>query len=228
MKRGVTMNGTIVSQFLLSIAVYALPYSIPAVLASEITSETEVIEDEDSDQATAATPAIARFGPFSVINATVVEMRGVIDSATPGDFRRMRILYPALHTLEMVDCPGSEDDEAALALDRLVHQAGINTHVPAHGSIRSGAVELFLAGAHRTADPGAELGVHSWQDDEGKQARDYPPDAPVHAEYINYYVAMGFAPKLAQDFYAFTNAAAPATGIHYMTPDEISRFHIVN
>jgi hypothetical protein len=222
------MTGTIAGQILLSIAVFVLPYSASIAQNGRITSEMEVIDSEDSDDATdiAGSPAIGRFGPFAVVAQNAVEMRGVIDADTPGQFRQLMSHFPGVRQLNIVECPGSEDDEAALNLARLVHGAGIDTHVPASGSVRSSGVELFLAGIHRSAEPGAEFGVHSWQDDEGREARDVPADDPVHADYIRYYVSVGLKPELAKAFYDFTNAAAPFGSIHYMTPAEVSRFHL--
>ena len=67
--------------------------------------------------------------------------------------------------LEMIEAPGTEDDRANLRLGRLIRARGIATHVPAGGSVRSGGVELFLAGTRRIADPGAEFAVHAWADE---------------------------------------------------------------
>ena len=78
----------------------------------------------------------------------------------------------------MVECPGTDDDRANLRLGLMIHARGMTTHVPPGGSVRSGAVELFLAGAQRIADPGAEFAVHSWSDEFGLEPRDYAPDSP--------------------------------------------------
>src|SRR3546814_14361618 len=81
----------------------------------------------------------------------------------------MRAAFPGLRRLEMVDCPGSLDEEANLILARAIRRAGMETVVPAGGSIRSGAVELWLAGVTRRAAPDAALGVHSWADESGRE-----------------------------------------------------------
>jgi ribulose 1,5-bisphosphate synthetase/thiazole synthase len=166
---------TIVRLFGLSIAALTLPASVAALAADNSVSIVETIEYEDvivedSGQGSSDTNtvpnsrAIAQFGPFGVIDAQIVEMNGTIDSTTPDAFRRMIAAYPGIQTIRMIDCPGSVDDDANLALSRMVRRAGINTHVPKDGSIRSGGVEFFLAGVKRTIEPGAEFGVHSWQD----------------------------------------------------------------
>lgn len=227
LKRNV-MARTITALFGLSIAALSV-----SAMAAE-TGYTETIDyDVSFDDDTAAEtyrPAqiLAQFGPFFVVNDGVVEMSGVTDSATPAQFRAMMARFPNIQTIRMIDCPGSEDDDANIDLARMVHRAGISTHVPATGSIRSGAVELFLAGAKHTSEPGAEFGVHSWHDEEGREASDYAANDPVHNTYVRYYQDMGFDPQTARSFYAFTNAAAPASGVHYMTPTELSRFHLTN
>ncbi len=217
----------------LSIAGGALPAH--AADTSFTVTETITYEDVlegDDDFAPApvevAPSGLGRYGPFVVINSHTVEVRGIIDSRAPEQFRRALAAHPGVKQLRMVECPGSEDDEANLALARLVRRAGINTHVPANGSIRSGGVELFLAGVKRTSEPGAQFGVHSWVDEFGREAKDYAANDPVHSEYISFYQDMGLQPERARAFYAFTNSAAPASGVHYMTGSELARFGLTN
>jgi hypothetical protein len=221
---------------LISLSIAGATSSVAAAAASYTVTETVEYEDVVTDGGTsdraqdwdAAAPALAQYGPFFVINADRVELRGVTDSSTPAQFKRMIAAYPGLKTLEMVECPGSEDDDANLALARMIRRAGLNTHVPSKGSIRSGGVELFLAGVKRTSEPGAQFGVHSWIDTDGREARDYAATDPVHRQYVGYYEEMGFKPDTARAFYAFTNAAAPASGVHYMTGGELTAYHLTN
>ncbi len=230
---------TITSLFGLSIAALILPFSVAASAADNSVTITETIEYEDvivDDDGNEVAPndavqnsrAIAQFGPFGVVDGSTVEMNGTIDSTTPAAFRRMIAAYPHIQTIRMIDCPGSVDDDANLALSRMVRRAGINTHVPKGGSIRSGGVEFFLAGVKRTIEPGAEFGVHSWQDEDGREATDYAANDPVHSAYINFYVDMGLNRDTARSFYNFTNKAAPADGVYYMKPTELAQYQIIN
>src|SRR3546814_4996829 len=127
----------------------------------------------------------------------------------------------------MIDCPGSLDEEASLILARAIRRAGLETIVPSGGSVRSGAVELWLAGAVRRAAPDAEFGVHSWADEYGREANDYPADDPVHAEYLSYYREMGMDDAKARAFYALTNAT-PFDDVRYLTRDDMARFVALN
>lgn len=167
--------------------------------------------------------AKARFGPFSVIDGATVRMAGDVTSATPRQFAAMRAAFPGIKRLEMVDCPGSLDEEANLILARAIRRAGMETVVPAGGSIRSGAVELWLAGVTRRAAPDAEFGVHSWADEYGREANDYPANDPVHAEYLGYYREMGLNDAKAREFYALTNST-PFDDVRYLTRDDMARF----
>lgn len=156
----------------------------------------------------AAGPALAAFGPFRVTGTATADMIGLVDSRTPADFAAMLRAFPDIVTLRMIECPGSEDDEANLKLARMLRGAGIETVVPAGGSVRSGAVELFLAGVKRRADSRAEFAVHSWRDELGREARDVPSDDPVHQEYIDFYREMGLSEESALRFYALTNSVS--------------------
>ncbi len=223
-------SSTIPALFWLSILVVA-PEMARADTVTYITETVEYVGADDDDFDVDYAPVIeaapvsgAAYGPFRVVNPQTVEVRGTIDSDSPARFKALLDANPGVKTLRMVECPGSEDDDANLALARMVRKAGLATHVPANGSIRSGGVELFLAGVSRTADKGAQFGVHSWRDSDGYEATDYPPTAPVHGEYLRFYKDMGLADDRAEAFYAFTNTAAPSWGVHYMTGGEIAKF----
>jgi len=171
--------------------------------------------------------AKATFGPFSVIDGATVRMAGDVTSATPRQFAAMLAAFPGLKRLEMTDCPGSLDEEANLILARAIRRQGMETVVPAGGSIRSGAVELWLAGVTRRAAPDAEFGVHSWADEYGREANDYPANDPVHAEYLGYYREMGMDNAKARAFYTLTNST-PFDDVRYLTRDDMARFVTLN
>lgn len=168
-------------------------------------------------------PAKARFGPFAVIDAGTARMAGDVTAATPRQFAAMLAAFPALRRIEMIDCPGSLDEEANLILARAIRRAGLETVVPSGGSVRSGAVELWLAGAVRRAAPDAEFGVHSWIDEEGREANDYPADDPVHAEYLGLYRELGMDDARARAFYALTNST-PFDTVRTLTRADMARF----
>ena len=162
-----------------------------------------------------------------MVAPAIAEMSGTVDSYTPAVFQQMIAQYPAIKHIEMIDCDGSVDEEANLNLARMIRRAGISTHVPAHGSVRSGAVELFLAGVRRTADPKAEFIVHSWMDENGREASDYPASDPVHAEYLDYYAEMGVPAPTAQAFYALTNSV-PFSEQLRLSRNDMARFQLVH
>ncbi|SIN59937.1 hypothetical protein SAMN02745824_0475 [Parasphingorhabdus marina DSM 22363] len=172
-------------------------------------------------------PALDQFGPFEVISPYLVHMRGTVDSDSPGQFAAMMRQYPGIRQIEMIDCSGSIDEDANLRLARQIRQAGINTHVPAHGSVRSGAVELFLSGIRHTADPGAEFVVHSWIDEDGVEASEYPANDPVHAEYLDYYAEMGVPRDKARAFYDLTNSVPFAEQLK-LTSSDLARYQLLH
>ena len=146
------------------------------------------------------------YGPFRVTGEGIAELVGLTDRASPRHFERLLRDHPGITVLKFVEAPGTDDDRANLALGRMIREAGITTHVPKGGSVRSGAVELFLAGAARKIDEGAEFAVHSWIDIHGKQPHDYAIDARENRIYLDYYREMGMAPQQARAFYDMTNS----------------------
>ena len=225
------LNASVLVSALLLFVSLLVP-SQPAFSASSytVTETVEIIEydlDEPQAQATPATAAYGQYGPFRVISADTVEMTGTVDSYTPALFQQMIKHFPAIKRIEMLDCDGSVDEEANLRLARMIRRAGISTHVPANGSVRSGAVELFLAGVTRTAHRNAEFIVHSWMDEYGRQANDYPANAPVHAEYLDYYTDMGVPPSTAKAFYELTNSV-PFSEQLRLSRNDMARFQMVH
>lgn len=181
------------------------------VTVTYVTEETIEAASGGSDRFVATRPAavpygIARFGPFRVLDAGRAALVDVTDARSPAQFAALLRAYPGISLIEMIECPGTEDDRANLMLGRMIHARGITTHVPPGGSVRSGGVELFLAGVRRIADPGSEFAVHSWADEDGREARDYPESASQNRAYLDYYAEMGMTAPQARAFYAMTNS----------------------
>lgn len=159
-------------------------------------------------QQAAFTPkrALGQYGPFRVIDDARAELVATTDRGSPAAFDAMLRDYPGIAQIDLVEAPGTRDDIANLALARKIRAAGIATHVPDGGSVRSGAVELFLAGETRTMDKGAEFAVHSWRDNYGREPSDYAADAPENRLYLDFYEDMGMSAERAQAFYDMTNS----------------------
>jgi len=176
-------------------------------------TETTVVEVEEAGSERLvglhkppARTGLANFGPFTVLDGNRAALVAETDSYSPADFQKMLRAYPGIAVLEMADCPGTVDDFANLRLGRMIRARGIATHVPDHGSVRSGAVELFLAGATRSAAPDAAFVVHSWIDENGREPDDFAASDPVNKAYVNYYREMGLTGENAAAFYALTNS----------------------
>ena len=150
--------------------------------------------------------SLASYGPFRVLDGRRAALVDVTDSASPAQFSAMLRDHPGSATLELLECPGTDDDRANLKLGRMIRAAGLVTHVPRGGSVRSGGVELLLAGREQRIDDGAEFAVHSWMADDGREAHHFAANSPEHAGYLAYYREMGMDAAQAQAFYAMTNS----------------------
>jgi hypothetical protein len=195
---------------------------------TETTTVETVAEGDGADRLVASAqpssvPGIARFGPFVVLDADRAALVDATDAASPAKLLAMLRAYPGIRTLELIDCPGTYDDTANLRLGRMIHARGIATDVPPGGSVRSGAVELFLAGAHRHAAAGADFGVHAWADDRGRGPNDYPASAPANRAYLDYYQEMGMTRATATAFYALTNSV-PNSRVRWIHADDIAHY----
>jgi hypothetical protein len=147
------------------------------------------------------------FGPFTVLDQGSAALVGTTDASSPEAFRAMLQAHPAIASLVFLECPGTYDDRANLELGRLIRAAGLAAVVPAGGSVRSGAVELVLAGTRLEIEDDAEFAVHAWEDQDGLEAHDYAPDSIEHRKYLAYYREMGMSETMAAAFYAMTNSS---------------------
>ncbi|MBK7163549.1 MAG: hypothetical protein IPH79_14165 [Sphingomonadales bacterium] len=221
---------------LLALILIAVPsHAATLETASEVYEIEEVVEPDDGgttaerfvaqpfgEIAPSRSP-LASFGPFHMVAPDRAELIGSIESETPEQFAEMLRAFPGLKQIDMIECPGTGDDEANLALARMVRRHGVMTYVPEGGSVRSGGVELFLAGAQRRAAPTAEFAVHSWRDEDGYEADDFAVNDPVHQEYIAFYREMGLSNSEAHRFYAMTNSA-PNDDALYLNSRDLARY----
>lgn len=150
--------------------------------------------------------AIAAYGPFRVVNEETVALVDITDARSPDQFAALLSDFPEIAVFEFVEAPGTHDDRANLRVGRMIRANGLATRVPEGGSVRSGAVELFLAGVSREIDADSTFAVHGWLDDYGRGAEDYPTGSPEHLRYLDYYIEMGMNDSEAEAFYAMTNS----------------------
>lgn len=147
---------------------------------------------------------------------------GTLNAMTYDEISRHLTEHPGLKTVILEDIDGSIDDEANLQTAMLIHNAGLDTLVPADGIIESGAVDLFCAGQNRIAERGARIGVHSWADGDGVEGGKISRSSDEHQIYLDYFEAV----DCPVSFYWFTLEAAPASGIHYMTEAELISYQV--
>ncbi len=170
-----------------------------------------------------AEQGLAQYGPFRVLDGRRAALVDSTDIGSPQAFEAMLAAFPGLEVIEFLDAPGTRNDLANLKLGRAIRAAGLATYVPEGGSARSGAVELFLAGTHRSIAPGALFAVHSWRDEAGREPADFAADAPSNRLYLDYYAEMGMSDEEARAFYAMTNSV-PHAGALWLKGSEMAHW----
>lgn len=167
-------------------------------------------------------------GIFTVLTGdSIMEMNGDIITSTLTHFNDITTAFPNVKRINMIECPGSDDDETNVQIGAKVYQKGIHTHINDNGYAASGAVDFFLAGTKRTMGSNTNLGVHSWANGNGTEGKDLPMNHPDHDLFLNYYQSIGMSSTAASDFYFFTLNAAPSNAIHWMTATEITQYNML-
>ena len=142
----------------------------------------------------------------TLVDGDRLYVSGTLNALTFDEIERQLKRHPELRTVVLEDIDGSIDDDVNLKTAMLIHDAGLDTFVPADGIIESGAVDLFCAGHNRIAERGARIGVHSWADDDGLEGGQVPRSSSEHDIYLDYFKAV----DCPVSFYWFTLEAAPA------------------
>ena len=163
---------------------------------------------------------------FNVVG-TQAFMNGVIDGQTPARVQNLIINNPGVTEIVLQQCPGSADDDSNIAAARLVRAAGLNTRTEPSSFIASGAVDFFLAGVQRTADPASQVHVHTWVGGDGTLGRDLARNDCQHALFVAYYQQMGLADPEGFYFYTLQFGQAPdGLPTHNMTAQERAQYGI--
>ena len=170
---------------------------------------------------------IDRYGPFYIESDTSVYYEGTSTGRVDKQFDNMISDYPELHTITFSpNCPGSINDESLYLAASKVRNLEFKTVLLSNSVVESGAVDLFLSGAVRTIEEGAQIGVHSWSFGGGADGVDLPEDDPEHQMYFDFYTEMFEDDELGLEFYWFTLNSASGDNIHYMTPEEIEYYQM--
>lgn len=189
-------------------------FSVPQQTASFGAKMVTVAEVEAACSGTFDTSETEQSLTFSV-DGTRAIFRGLIDSSTPQRVTDLINNNPEVKTIIMAYGPGSEDDDANLIASKMIYDAGFATCVPDNGEVASGATDFFMSGVVRRIGNSTFVGVHSWAGEEIEGA-DLPRTDPEHQKYLDFYTSIDVNP----DFYWFTLAAAPSSGMHNMTSAE--------
>ena len=188
---------------------------------------TENLTNEEFDVTLVINESLIGGGSSSLtVNGTDATLNGDLGTSTYAQIRNLIAEHPEVTRLVLEEISGSVNDAINVHTGRLVRAAGIATHVPSHGDVNSGGVDLFAAGATRSVDEGGILGVHSWCCKDGVTADKLPTSDPAHGTQLTYYREM--LDEQGESFYFFTLTAAPFDGIHPMTREEMKRFGLIS
>lgn len=127
---------------------------------------------------------------------------------------------PTIKTVVLVDLMGSINDSLNLKTCEFLYEKGLDTEVLSNSIIESGAVDLFVSGHRLKVADGAQIGVHSWADLDGNEAKDVPRSHEAHQSFLNLYRKV----NIDTAFYWFTLDAAGLDDIHFMTEEEIKKY----
>lgn len=162
---------------------------------------------------------------FFEIKGHEAYLNGGLGTRTYHQLKDIIANHSEVKTIVFGHIKGSLNDAVNMHTGRILREAGLNTKVLTDSDIASGGVDLFCAGVERIVEEGAKIGIHSWCCIGDLTAIEVPREHPAHKYQIEYF-SMCLGDELGTDFYFNTLEAAPFDGIHWMTIDEIKKWHI--
>ena len=155
------------------------------------------------------------------VRSGLLFVKGVVTGGSDEDMIDVLNGSPGVRTVVLTNLPGSANDGVNLSLGRKLREAGVTMYLPARGMVASGGTDLLLSGVRRIVESGAQVGVHSWR---GlfNAGSDLPRDHSAHQMFLDYYQEM----NIPEDFYWFTLDAAPPSGMHWMSEEEMGRYEV--
>ena len=158
-----------------------------------------------------------------VVDGATAHAYGTTDSESFAEVKRVLDTNPQIETIVLRDVPGTKDMFQNTRIARMIRGRGIDTHLESSSRIASGGVDLFLAGAERTMECGASIGVHSWKNVDGDTPRSLGYD-PAQDYMQAFHAELGVDPG----FYPFARDASPHELIYVLKPRDIVRFDLLS
>ena len=170
---------------------------------------------------------LERFGPFYVLDSHTFVVNGPLGHRVTKQLEALLSKYPDVKHVIMDKCSGSENDQELFKAGIKLQAHSVHIHLSSNSVIVSGGVDFFLAGATRSMDKGAKLGVHAWDSDNSYCATDLASDHPEHEEYIDYYSKIGYSREQAEELYWFIINSAEPSSLHFLTENELIKYQII-
>jgi len=158
----------------------------------------------------------AIYESYFLVKGKFAVVAGEINTLFTSRIEQLNREHPEVHTLILVQCPGSYDDEELFRGAVVANQLKYNTCVPSDGFTASGGTDLFLSGWNRFATEGSRIGIHSWSDGT-TEAKDLPRDDERHKPYLDLYDKV----CVPQSFY-WDTTQTDYDGMYYITESDIT------
>src|SRR5687768_562036 len=112
-------------RFAAAFAVLAAALAVPAhghtvSVTTTIEEWVEVGAERLFSSHSAAPVAGPAYGPFRVLGTSRAALVDATDASSPSAFESMLRDHPGIEVIEMIECPGTDDDVANLKLGRMI------------------------------------------------------------------------------------------------------------
>ncbi len=164
---------------------------------------------------------VARF----YVQDGIALMHGSISAGTPMLLRNMLADHPEVHTLEFgfVKSTLSPFIRYAVELGYAIRKACLTTKIGQSSYVLHAAIHSFIAGCEREFETGGQLGIASWYSADVTILSEHEfMNDDVHAEYLNYYTAMG----IPRSFYSY-QLKIPQSNPQFINRNDLIEFDIL-
>ena len=143
---------------------------------------------------------------------------GTLGTSVHAGLLALKEKTPNIKALYLSDIIGSNDVEMTGKAMEFIMDNNLSTYVPKDSFIKSGGVDLFMAGTKRYVSEGAKVFIHNF-------------GGEINSQYgqatMQYLKGLYDRAGIHNSFFAFMRKV-PSTNLYEMTPNELQQYNIIN
>ncbi|MCI4662897.1 MAG: hypothetical protein MRY63_13885 [Neomegalonema sp.] len=160
---------------------------------------------------------------LTTVSDNKLHIMGTLNERSYGEITGAIRNNPDIDTVVLHRVSGTIDADTNFRTALFIQERGLDVFLPSNARVASGATHIICAGRERIAEYGAQIGVHSWSAVGVPNAADLDRDSSAHRSHVEFFSQT----ECGERFFWFSQDAAPAQDIHWMSEDEMRDYRVI-